>query len=55
MYNISGAKVATLVNGYRDAGQHEVTFDASHLPSGLYIYRLTFAGKTAVNKMMLVK
>ena len=55
VFNVSGAKVATLINGFRQAGNHQVTFDASHLTSGLYLYRLSFGGQTAVNKMMLVK
>jgi len=55
VFNVSGAKVATLVNGFRQAGNHQVTFDASNLPSGMYLYRLSFGGETAVNKMMLVK
>jgi plastocyanin len=55
IFNISGSKIATLVNGYRQAGAHQVTFDASNLPSGMYLYRLSFGGESVVNKMMLVK
>lgn len=55
VFNVLGARVSTLVNGYRKAGQQEVTFDASHLPSGLYVYRLSFGGESIVNKMVLAK
>jgi hypothetical protein len=55
VYDISGSLVAELVNGSRDAGVHEVTFDASDLTSGVYIYRLTAADFTAIGKMILVK
>lgn len=55
VFNISGARVATLVNGYNQAGSHQINFDASHLPSGLYVYRLNFAGESISNKMLLVK
>ena len=55
VFNVNGAKVSTLMNGFRQAGNHQVTFDASHLPSGMYLYRLSFGGETAVNKMILVK
>ncbi|TKJ41213.1 hypothetical protein CEE37_05990 [candidate division LCP-89 bacterium B3_LCP] len=40
IYDISGRLVTELVNGWRDAGLHEVTFDGSGLVSGIYVYRL---------------
>lgn len=39
-YDISGRRIATLVDGLQQAGQHETTFDASNLASGIYFYRL---------------
>ncbi|TKJ36829.1 hypothetical protein CEE37_14685 [candidate division LCP-89 bacterium B3_LCP] len=44
IYDISGRLVAELVNGWRDAGVHEVMFDGSNLASGLYVYRLKISG-----------
>jgi len=55
VYDVSGRQVATLVNGWRDAGIHEVTFDASNLTSGVYLYRLSAADFSAVGKMVLMK
>jgi hypothetical protein len=55
VFNVAGREVATLVNGWRDAGNHEVTFDGSGLASGLYIYRLTSGTFNATGKMMLLK
>jgi len=55
VFNVRGANVATLVNGYREAGNHQVTFDASALPSGVYLYRLTALGETVTGKMFLLK
>jgi len=55
IYDTAGREVATLVNGWRDAGVHEVTFDASDLASGLYFCRMQADGFTAVRKLMLVK
>ncbi|HEX7342692.1 MAG TPA: hypothetical protein VF398_00405, partial [bacterium] len=34
--DVSGRLVATLVNGWRDAGVHEAIFDGAELPSGIY-------------------
>ena len=55
VYDISGRKVAELVNGWRDAGVHEVTFDGSHLASGVYFYWLEAGKFEVMGKMVLVK
>ena len=55
VYNILGQRVATLVNSLQTAGSHTVQFDASHLASGLYLYRIKAGNNVSVKKMMLVK
>lgn len=55
VYNVQGREVATLVNGVQSAGTHHVTFEASGLPSGVYMYRLEANGFSAENKMLLLK
>jgi hypothetical protein len=55
VWDISGKQVATLVDGWREAGSRQVTFDGSNLPSGLYLYRLTAGQNTATGKMVLLK
>jgi hypothetical protein len=40
VYDMMGRKVSTLVRGTKSAGYHEAVFDASHLGSGAYMYRL---------------
>lgn len=51
IFNLLGQKVNTLVNTKMNAGSHSVTFDASNLASGIYLYRLK-AGNTVMNKRM---
>ena len=55
VFNILGEKVATLVNSNMTAGTHDVSFDASTLPTGVYIYQLTSANQSIVKKMVLIK
>ncbi|MGN8224647.1 T9SS type A sorting domain-containing protein [Gracilimonas sp. BCB1] len=53
--NMLGQQVATLVDDYKSAGWHTVTFDASKLSSGFYIYRIKTKGFTTSRKLSLVK
>jgi hypothetical protein len=55
VYDMIGRDVATLVNGFKDAGSHEVLFDASHLPSGIYVYRITANNFVETKKLVLIK
>jgi hypothetical protein len=41
VYDMLGTEVAELVNETKPAGYFEVTFDASALSSGVYVYRIT--------------
>ena len=60
VFNILGQKVKTLINGNLSSGEHNVTFDASALNSGVYFYRIEAEGNdgenfSAVKKMILTK
>ena len=55
IYNISGQKVETLVDGYHQAGHYKIKWDASKYSSGIYIYRLEYLDKHISRKMLLIK
>ncbi len=50
-----GQQVASLVNGEIDAGNHEVRFNASSLPSGVYFCRMQAGRFIGVKKLAMVK
>ena len=60
IYNTLGQEVAELLNGNMTAGAQRVEFNASRLPSGIYLYMLTVNGSdgrsfNSVKKMTLLK
>ncbi len=55
VYDLLGRRVATLVDGFRDSGYHDVVFDAGHLSSGMYIYKISTNGHEDTGTMLLVK
>jgi len=55
IYDTAGRLVATLVNGWREAGRHEVAFDGSNLPSGIYLARLAAGDYKTVQKLVLTR
>ncbi len=55
VYNLLGQNVVSLVNGMQKAGEHEVTFDASNLASGVYFYKLEAGTRSSIKKMLLMK
>ena len=54
-YNLAGQRVATLVDGYRDAGRHEITWDAGALSSGIYFVNLKAGTYQQTLKLLLTK
>ncbi|MDX2128336.1 MAG: T9SS type A sorting domain-containing protein [Chloroherpetonaceae bacterium] len=57
VFDALGREVATLTNGFKQAGTHQVQFDASKrgLSSGAYFYRLQVENRTLSKKMVLTK
>jgi hypothetical protein len=55
VYNILGQEVATLVNQEQKAGNYNVTFNASKLASGVYLYRIQSGNFSLTKKMTVLK
>jgi hypothetical protein len=55
IYDVIGREIATVVSESLDAGRHEVAWNAAHLPSGVYVYRLDAGDSRKERKMVLVK
>lgn len=55
VYDMLGRTVATVVNQLSTAGKHTVQWDASGLPSGVYVYRLHAGIQVSAKKMILLK
>jgi plastocyanin len=55
VYNVLGKEIATLVNEELSTGEHEVTFNASEYPSGIYFYQLKAGNLIETKKMILLK
>ncbi len=55
VFNLIGQKVATVVEGVKPAGSHEVSFNASGLTSGVYMYKLSAGNQVFTKKMVLMK
>jgi uncharacterized protein (DUF1501 family) len=55
VYTVAGDKIATLVNGYQEAGDYSVQFDARNMPSGIYFATIEAGLTRKTIKMSLLK
>jgi hypothetical protein len=55
IFDISGRLVAILIDGWREAGSHEVTFDGSGLAAGIYLVNMKAGEFTATQKIVLLR
>ena len=55
IYNVLGQKTAELVNGLVNAGQHQLTWNASDVPSGIYFVQMSAGEYRQVRKVVILK
>ena len=55
VYDALGRLVKTLINQPLKAGEYEVNFDGTNLPSGVYFYQLLTNEFTQTKKMLMIK
>ncbi len=55
VFDVNGREVTTLVEGNLAAGNHNMTFNAGNLPSGVFFYRITAGDFHKTKKMLLMR
>ncbi len=55
IFDVNGRLVRELMNGWQEAGLHEITFDGAQLPSGVYLCRLSVDDAQTTQKIVLMK
>ncbi len=55
VYDVLGNEIASLVNEEKPAGNYQVIFDSSNLPSGAYFYQLITGSFVQTKKMIILK
>ncbi|HHE46642.1 MAG TPA: T9SS type A sorting domain-containing protein, partial [Bacteroidetes bacterium] len=55
LYDLSGRKIRTIVQGWIPAGRHITALKAENLPTGVYLLKLEAGNKTAVRKVALLR
>jgi len=55
VYDVLGKQVATLVDEFKNGGRYTYRFDASHLSSGMYFYKISAGSFNQIRKLILIK
>jgi len=60
VYDIVGREIAVLVDGFQNAGKHEVSFNLGNIKvdeitSGIYLYKLQTQKGYEIRKMVVIK
>lgn len=55
VFDMQGREVARLFDGTQGVGTYDVSFDASALAAGVYLYRLAAGGEVATSQLVVVR
>ena len=55
VYDLLGRRVASLVDGFQNAGYHTVSWNAANMTSGMYFYKIQANDYVEQKSMMLLK
>ncbi|MDX9780444.1 MAG: T9SS type A sorting domain-containing protein, partial [bacterium] len=55
VFNLTGRQVASLAQGYAEAGEYSLSWNAADFTSGIYFIRLQSAERVATRKVVLIK
>ncbi|MCF7811104.1 T9SS type A sorting domain-containing protein [bacterium] len=55
IYDLSGREVASLYNGHRNVGSYSETWNASLVPTGMFVCRLNCGGRSEAVKLVVVR
>jgi hypothetical protein len=55
VFDILGRQVETLIDGYQNAGPHQVIWDAENSPSGIYFYMIKADNSVETKRMTLIR
>lgn len=55
IFDLLGQQIVELVNEEKEAGNYSISFNASHLPSGIYLYTINSSNFVQTRKMLLMK
>jgi acyl-CoA thioesterase I len=55
IFDITGRELTVLVDGVKNAGSHQIEFNAGSFPSGVFLYRLQAGDRIETRKMILLK
>ncbi|MCP4648686.1 MAG: T9SS type A sorting domain-containing protein [PVC group bacterium] len=54
VFTISGKKLSTLVDSYKQAGEHSVSWNSKRYSSGVYYLKLTAGGNSVINRINII-